>query len=103
MVSPLSSPTPDNNQGSRFPMDDATWQAIICELGLPPQEACVVELILVGRQDAEIAADMNLAVPTIRMYLRRTFDRTATNNRLQLVLRIFGMAQQVVAANPNTA
>jgi len=81
------SPTP-------FPMDDVTWKSIAKQLALSPQQTRIVELILRGQQDKEIAAELELSIPTVRTYLSRIFDRTEVTDRLKLVLRIFAMAQQ---------
>lgn len=78
-----------------LPMDAATWQAIIDELALPPQQIRVVELILRGQQDKEIALLLDLSFPTVRTYLKRIFDRVEVSDRVGLVLRIFAMAQKL--------
>lgn len=67
------------------------WQHIVAELQLSPQQARIVALILQGKQDKEIAAELNLNRYTIRTYLRRVFDRAELEDRMALVLRIFAL------------
>lgn len=74
-------------------MDKATWQRVANDLLLSPQQTRIVELILRGHQDKEIAAELSLSVPTVRTYLTRIFARTEVVDRMALVLRIFAMAQ----------
>lgn len=76
-----------------FPMSDQTWHSVAESLELSPQQVRVVELILCGKQDKQIATELGLSVPTIRTYLRRIFDRTQTSDRLSLVLCVFAIAQ----------
>ena len=77
-----------------LPLDAATWMTIAEALALSPQQIRIVEHILQGKQDKEIASDLGLAVPTVRTYLNRIFQRVDVNDRLTLVLRIFEMAQR---------
>jgi len=74
-------------------MDEATWQAVAAALALSGQQRRIVELILRGRQDKQIAKALDLSVPTVRTYLTRVFVRTNTEDRLGLVLRVFALSQ----------
>jgi DNA-binding NarL/FixJ family response regulator len=76
-------------------MDRRTWRAIAKELALSPQQIRIVEAILRGKQDKQIAAELGLSIPTVRTYLTRIFDRVEVEDRLRLVLRIFAMAQDL--------
>ena len=93
---PIAAAT-DGSDAARpaLPMDADVWQEVASSLTLSPQQQRIVELILQGRQDKEIAAALGLSVPTVRTYLKRVFDRTGANDRLDLVLRIFSIAQRV--------
>ena len=81
-----------------FPMNAETWHSVAETLSLSPQQARIVELILCGKQDKQIASELELSVPTVRTYLKRIFDRTETSDRLSLVLYIFAIAQEMTAA-----
>lgn len=82
-----------------LPMSQPTWRAITKALALSPQQTRIVELILRGRQDTEIASELNLKVSTVRTYNRRIFFRLDVGNRLSLVLRIFAMAQELTSSD----
>lgn len=81
-----------------LPLAQSTWRRIAKSLGLSPQQKRIVELILRGRQDKEIADQLGLAVPTIRTYLKRIFDRVGVTDRLTLVLRIFALSQEATSS-----
>jgi len=76
-----------------FPLRPAAWQHVIAELKLSPQQARIVEQILLGKRDKQIALALGLELPTIRTYLRRIFDRADVSDRMELVLRVFTIAQ----------
>jgi DNA-binding NarL/FixJ family response regulator len=76
------------------------WQHIVTELQLSPQQARIVALILQGKQDKEIAAELHLNRYTIRTYLRRVFDRSELDDRMALVLRIFAVCCEHWRAGP---
>lgn len=82
-----------------LPMSQSTWQAIAKTLALSPQQTLIVELILRGMQDKDIAVELGLKVSTVRTYNRRIFFRLNVENRLALVLRIFAMAQKLTSSN----
>jgi DNA-binding NarL/FixJ family response regulator len=92
MASHQSIPPPSKVRS--LPMNQATWQTIAEELQLSPQQTRIVELILCGYQDKDIAAELSLSVPTIRTYLKRTFDRVEVADRMGLVLHVFSIAQK---------
>ena len=70
----------------------AAWARAIQSLNLCPQQARLVELLLRGKRDKEIAATMGLSIATVRTYLRRLFDRTGADDRMNLLLKIFDSA-----------
>lgn len=57
-------------------------------LGLSPRQAGIVQLILRGKKDKEIAAEMGLSKHTVRTYLKRTFERLDVTDRTTLVVRV---------------
>ena len=80
-------------------MTPLIWQAIVVQLKLSPQQTLIVESILRGNQDKQIAEELDLSVATVRTYLNRIFERKDVRDRLNLVLKIFKMAQQMVSQN----
>jgi len=79
-----------------FPLTQHGWQALVDRLQLPPQQARIVELVLQNYGDKQIAAQLGLKVPTVRTYLRRTFDRLQVNGRLELVLKLFAASNEII-------
>ena len=70
------------------------WKAIVEEFQLSPQQARIVRLVLRGKQVKEIAHDLNIKPATVQTYLGRIYVRNNVEDRLQLVLKIFGAAWQ---------
>ena len=62
------------------------------ELALSPQQRRIVELLLLGYQDKQIAKELTISVPTVRTYLKRIFDRVGVADRVGLLLHLFAMA-----------
>lgn len=75
-----------------LPLSQESWQDIAETLFLSPQQIRIVELLLRGQRDKEIAG---LSHPTVRTYLKRIFDRVDVSDRVALILHIFAMAQQL--------
>ena len=80
-----------------LPMEADVWRTVCDSLKLSPQQTRIVELILRGCQDKEIAAQLGVSFPTVRTYLKRIFDRLDAPDRVGVILRVFALSQQVVA------
>lgn len=78
-----------------LPLASETWDQVADSLSLSPQQKRIVELILRGMQDKQIALEMKLSVPTVRTYLGRIFARTGVRDRVELLLRIFAASQKI--------
>ena len=78
-----------------FPLSQDTWQRLVRELSLSPQQARIVELVLCDCGDKQIAARMGLRVPTVRTYLQRTYLRLGAEGRMGLVLKILALSQEM--------
>jgi DNA-binding NarL/FixJ family response regulator len=81
-----------------LPLDQTTWKLIARDLLLSDQQTRIVELILRGRQDKEIADELKLSINTVRTYLKRIFDHAEVKDRMLLVLKIFAMAQKLATS-----
>jgi DNA-binding NarL/FixJ family response regulator len=78
-----------------LPLDDGHWRAIVQAMQLSPQQAKIVELVLRGLCDKQIAAAMGIGEPTIRTYLQRISARTCTHGRMGLAMRVLAVSHQV--------
>jgi DNA-binding NarL/FixJ family response regulator len=83
-----ASPTPR----TELPCGHQLWLAMADELALSPQQRRIVELLLLGYQDKQIAKALTISVPTVRTYLKRIFDRVGVADRVGLLLHLFAMA-----------
>lgn len=52
---------------------------------LTEREVDVIELLLLGASNKEIAAELGLGLATVKTHLHHTFRKTAVNNRSELV------------------
>lgn len=70
------------------------WASVSSALRLSPRQRHIVELIMQGKQDKEIARELNIAFSTVRTQLARVFRRLAVSDRLELVLLICSQCLQ---------
>jgi DNA-binding NarL/FixJ family response regulator len=73
-------------------LDAETWERVIRSLALSPRQALLVRLLLQGKRDKDMAAEMELGLPTVRTYFERVFRRVGVTDRVQLVIRVFETA-----------
>jgi DNA-binding NarL/FixJ family response regulator len=81
-----------------LPLSTEKWNDLATSLRLSPQQTRIVELILRNCCDKEIAAEMNLKVPTVRTHLGRLFERLKIEDRGALVLMLFAASHQTKTA-----
>jgi DNA-binding NarL/FixJ family response regulator len=84
------------------PLEPEVWRRVVGTLGLSPQQARLVELLLCGLRDKDIAARMGVGVPTIRTYFERIFRRVGVTDRVQLIIRVFQVAMAVPCQCPQS-
>jgi len=90
MADRKENPTDGREQTLRpSPFHPAEWDRLTETLGLSPQQARIVELILRGAGDKQIAAALGLSKHTVRTYLNRIFSRLGVSDRLELVIHVF--------------
>lgn len=82
------------------PLDKTVWQAVIKGLKLPPRQAQVVDLVIRGASDKQIAAVLGLAEPTVREYLGRLFRRFKVDDRTGLAVSVMATAIAVKSSSP---
>lgn len=90
-VNPLE-PTPTLPS---LPINAEAWEKVSDTLMLPPQQKRLVELVLMGKRDKEIAAHLHVGLPTVRTYLGRVFQRAGVQDRVELILHVVRAAQSV--------
>jgi DNA-binding NarL/FixJ family response regulator len=78
-----------------LPLDDGHWLAVVKAMRFSPQQAKLVELVLRGLCDKQIAAAMGIGEPTIRTYLQRIAERTQTRGRMELAMRVLAVSHEV--------
>src|SRR5690242_6212499 len=77
--------------GNLQPLRSDEWRLISAELAVTPQQARIIELILAGHRDKQIARQMGVGLPTIRTQLSRVFERLGVCDRVELLLRVFSI------------
>jgi DNA-binding NarL/FixJ family response regulator len=82
-----------------LPLPPEKWNELIATLKLSPQQTRIVELILRNYCDKQIAAELQLKVPTVRTHLSRIFTRLKIEDRGGLVLMLFAASHQISAGN----
>ena len=76
-----------------FPLTPEEWRRAVVTLRLTRQQAKIVEQILRGLKDKEVAKALGLSEPTVRTHLTRLFARLEVDDRVQLVLRVLACRQ----------
>ncbi len=89
----------EQQENKRFPIDSATWKETIATLALSPQQARIVELIICGDGDKQIAPRLGLSVDTVRTYLKRINARLGVHGRVELVVKVFATAIEITKRN----
>ncbi len=74
-------------------LDPDIWSEVAITLDLTPQQSKVVNLILRGYCDKQIAVELKLSYSTVRTHLGRLFQRIGAQDRSELILAIFAIAQ----------
>jgi DNA-binding NarL/FixJ family response regulator len=81
----LKSPAAEQTTSmSASPLTADECRELVCTLGLSPQQARIVELILEGKKDKQIAVVLGLRRCTVRTYLGRIFIRLGVTDRMGL-------------------
>lgn len=75
-----------------LPLPADVWAKVVQSLALSPQQARIVEALLRGMRDKQIAHEIGLTTPTVRTYLGRIFRRVGVKDRVELILRVFSIA-----------
>ncbi len=76
-------------------MSEEQWAVLSRKLGLTRRQSQVVHLALQAKRDKQIAAELGLRLPTVRMHLRYAYQHLGVSDRLELAVLVFARLQQV--------
>ncbi len=68
---------------------ETEWADLQRNLSLSRRQAQIVERLLCGRSDKQIAKELEVSVPTVRTHLGRLFMRFGVADRCELILHMF--------------
>ena len=75
-------------------LSDQEWVQVSQTLGLSPRQAEIVRHLLLGESDKQIAKELRISIPTVRTHLGRLFQKFELNDRVELILHIFGQVRE---------
>ena len=75
-----------------FSEQDWTW--LKEDLGLPPRQAEVLRWVLRGMGDKQVACATGISINTVRTHMSRLFSKFGSNDRVELILHMFGYLRQ---------
>lgn len=75
-------------------LSDEEWTRLVRDLALSPRQAEIVEHLLRGESDKQIARSLGISVPTVRTHMGRLFQKFDLNDRVELVLYIFACLRE---------
>jgi len=65
------------------------WAELLRQLSLAPRQEQILEHIIDGLSDKQIADKLSIGIPTIRTHLSRLFARLEVSDRHELSLEVF--------------
>jgi DNA-binding NarL/FixJ family response regulator len=71
------------------------WREVLDLLGLSPQQAKILDLLLRGVCDKNIAPTVGIGQSTVRAHIASILARTRSNNRTELAMQVRSLAQQM--------
>jgi DNA-binding NarL/FixJ family response regulator len=78
-----------NNRSARQLFSLGEWKQIANRLSLPFRQQQIAYLILAGHGDKQIAAILDIGLPTVRSHVGRLLKRLEVRNRQELILNVF--------------
>ncbi len=85
---PFNENSADSNNGESF-VSPAQWEQVRRALRLTPRQMQIVKLIFAAQKSYQMARTLGLKRSNIDKHLRRLYRRTSTQDRGELMLRIF--------------
>jgi DNA-binding CsgD family transcriptional regulator len=84
-------------------VSDREWSQLTRSLGLTARQADIVQHLMLGESDKQIARELEISVPTVRTHLRKLFQKFGINDRVELILHIFAYLRQNVTISSPTS
>jgi DNA-binding NarL/FixJ family response regulator len=84
-----------------LPLSPSHWKAIVHAMRLSPKQAGIVELMLRGMGEKQIALALKIRPSTLRTYLERISARTKTHGRMELAMLVLATSHQVQGVPEN--
>jgi DNA-binding NarL/FixJ family response regulator len=66
------------------------WTRLKEEPDLPPRQAEILRYVFDGMSDKQIARAIGISFGTVRVHLSRLFDKFGSQDRVELILYMFG-------------
>jgi len=70
------------------------WAELKQDLSLSRRQADVVEQLLQGHSDKQIARELQMSVPTVRTHLCRLFSRFGVEDRCELIVHVYARSRE---------
>ncbi|MCA9185920.1 MAG: helix-turn-helix transcriptional regulator [Pirellulaceae bacterium] len=74
---------------------DAEWQRLVSDLGFTSRQAELIDGILQGWSDQQVARKLQISPHTVRAHLQRVFEAQGVTDRTALVVNIFRRFRQL--------
>jgi DNA-binding CsgD family transcriptional regulator len=99
-VSQVPAPkVPPCGDGDGF-LSNKAWAGIANKLGLSPREAEIARCLVAGEGDKEIARRLDVSPRTVQTHLERLRAKLGTENRVDLVTRVFAAHDEWRSESP---
>lgn len=69
-------------------IDSHEWESAADAMGFAPQQSRVIALLAQGREDKQIARQLNIGYSTVRTYVSRAFLKSGATCRLELAMLV---------------
>ncbi len=70
------------------------WTRVKERLGPPPRQAEILKCVIGGMSDKQMAVATGILVNTVRTYMTRLFRKFGSNDRVELIISMFGYLRE---------
>ena len=75
-------------------LSNQEWAQLTQRLELTPRQAEIVQHLLLGKSDKQIARELGISVPTVRTHMGRLFHKLGLRDRVELILYVFACLRE---------